>query len=682
MDKKSNNLDNIETFFSEIKEQNGIADLWLKVLQMLQKLDPSLTLNALKVLCIYFSLLDDGNICISLNADKLLQKWKEKWNGLLMVSKKESALTSDIFKETISAGVSDILNKKDSIISADNPFIIKEINNEKWLFASKYFSAKLSIEERIKILFPKYEKNETFEAEKEQIVKYFEKNTYNPKLNKPITLNEEQAEAIVLGRKNNLIITGGPGTGKTTAVCYLLWELLKTPEYSDYNLYLAAPSGKAADRMKESISDSLSDFKPELISENREIFVKLTLTDSRTIHRLLGYNPSTNGFNHNKENQFEENSIFIIDEASMIDIHLFKCLLEAIPDNARVFILGDKDQLPSVQAGAVLGELIMNKKDSLVSLVKSNRFNEDSQVGRLKNELQKPSELPENMEKFGVWLKSEKDFTFSKYDKKAATENGMEENPVYLYEVQDMDKEKQIPSKAEQIKTIALKWSAAFAKDLAVLAKLPEKKTLDVASVKRLWAASNEAKILCAERDGIRGVEGLNKIISECVCKEHHIKKDDDGYFVGQLLILTSNQKMFRLYNGDCGVVVNFENDTMKYIMIEKKASEEERDTNKELEEGESGIFRFKDFVFYPLYLLPKDSMETAYAITIHKSQGSGYNNIMVLLPEQEGHPLLNRQIVYTAVTRTKGNTYIVASRKTLNYAKKTLIVRDTLIEV
>lgn len=94
----------------------------------------------------------------------------------------------------------------------------------------------------------------------------------------------------------------------------------------------------------------------------------------------------------------------------------------------------------------------------------------------------------------------------------------------------------------------------------------------------------------------------------------------------------------------------------------------------------QQGIFQQGSYIFYPLHLLPKESIETAYAITIHKSQGSGYKSILIFLPEQKGHPLLNRQIAYTAITRTEGSTYIVADYETLECARQTIIKRDTQI--
>ena len=135
-------------------------------------------------------------------------------------------------------------------------------------------------------------------------------------------------------------------------------------------------------------------------------------------------------------------------------------------------------------------------------------------------------------------------------------------------------------------------------------------------------------------------------------------KKENES-FDGQLMILTKNQSYFDLYNGDSGVVVNC--DTRPMLMIKRKGN----------------------FVFYPLSLLPSDSIETAFAITIHKSQGSGYPNIMMFLPTRKGHPLLNRQILYTGVTRTKKESLtIIATPETFKAACETVIERDTGIEL
>ena len=120
----------------------------------------------------------------------------------------------------------------------------------------------------------------------------------------------------------------------------------------------------------------------------------------------------------------------------------------------------------------------------------------------------------------------------------------------------------------------------------------------------------------------------------------------------------------------------------LKYLMVRKELKKDwsQDSTTNERSLSQKGIFQKGSYIFYPLHLLPKESIETAYAITIHKSQGSGYKAILVFLPEQSGHPLLNRQIVYTAVTRTEGSSYIFADYPILEKARSTIIQRDTRI--
>ena len=675
-----------KAIYSQIKEQNGgIQPIWYKVLEMIQdfnKIDeyhPSL-----KLFCIYFSLLDDGNICICLDPDKLLKRWMSKWQGLLLVSDNEVlpedlAQNETLFKEIIEKGIDSIKNDECSkIIGTDKLFVVKEIDNEQWLFATKYFEAKESIENRVKALFSKSEKPYS-ETDKKNIIEYFIKSTVGG-----FRLNDAQAAVIVRGLESNLIVTGGPGTGKTTAICYLLWKLFENGSTCEYNLYLAAPSGKAAERMKESISNSLNNFSDEIKKSSANIVDKLASIESFTIHRLLSYNPKDNKFKYNSENQFDKKSIFVIDEASMIDIQLFRSLLEAIPDEARVFILGDKDQLPSVQAGAVLGELIAQRTGSLVNLTVSQRFNENSQVGRLKEEVNRESTeqkilTEDELKKFGTKIDSPKSFSFSRTTQNFNQTENQDPNPVYFYEFKDFKENKEQISKNEQLNQILKKWSEVFCEDL--VSKSVLERNIGEDNLHNLWKLTNEAKILCAEKQGFRGVWEINEYIAKRVIQQTRVKDDDNGFFVGLPLIITQNQEMFKLYNGDTGIVVSFEGSDAKYLMVEKKTSAEEANapisfSNKDL------VFRIGDFIFYSLTLLPLDSLEKAYSITIHKSQGSGYDNIMVLLPGKEGHPLLNRQIVYTAITRTQKNTYIITSLAALNNAINTQIERDTKISL
>lgn len=661
----------INSFLEKLTQMNALSKVWLKVIDLLGSLQTDISEEALGLFALYFSQLDDGNICIPLDEKLLTQKWNHKWEGLLLIEKKLQQKEEDeeAFEQLIKKSLPQInaTTLPELIGEEAKPFVIYSTEKDgNWLFAAKYFKAKVSIENRIKALM----QHKDIQLSQEEIKKLqasFSAITMTKK-NKPLLLNKEQAEAVIRGQKENLIITGGPGTGKTTVVCFLLWELLKSGGYSDHHIYLAAPSGKAQDRLKESLTSGLEDFIPEELNKHKEIFDKLNSVEAYTIHRLLSYNPATNNFRYNAENRFDDKSIFVIDEASMIDISLFSSLLEAIPDKARLFILGDKDQLPSVQAGAVLGELLAKKTGSVVELVTSNRFKEKSPIGYLKNAMQKDNEvLDEKLLPLSSWEEW-------KTDKKSFSIPEADENPVTTF-----IPETKYAERKKQIEEIIEGWSKAFYENLVTAAKELQdnfsQEKLDL-----LWESGNSARILCAERNGLQGVQDINEEICKSIIQNTKLKlSSSDEYFTGQLLLVTKNHSMFCLYNGDSGIVI--EKNDLKYLMIKKEA-QKDRPQTETSEMQKKGIFREGNYLFYPLHLLPRESLEAAYAITIHKSQGSGYPAILVFLPEQAGHPLLNRQIAYTAITRTKGSTYIFADYETLENARKTVIQRDTLISL
>ena len=703
---------NCENFFELLNDLRGIEATWLKVFATLKNIQKNISKEAECVFYIYFSLLDDGNICISLNEDLLLKKWLTKWKGLLSATfseddaKKYFSETSVFFKETLTKSLplftkENFPNLIKNFSSADSqesfvydkPFVI----DDGYLFASKYHKAGGIIKDRIKKLFSASKDFSGSESDLQNLKKYFEDITGSEN-SKGISLKQNQLEAIIRGQKENLIITGGPGTGKTTVVCYLLWELLKLPEYKNHTLYLAAPSGKAAERLNESIGKSLEHISKTEREKFSDVFEKLNSAQSYTIHRLLSFSPLENAFLYNEKNQFGEKSIFVIDEASMIDISLFGSLLLAIPESARIFILGDKNQLPSVQAGAVLGELLEKKKESVVALKESNRFNDESEIGRLKDALQSDEKTDFSLAHFHDWNEwkscHDENNIFEIPQKASETKN----YPVVTFELTLKD----FFSRRLQIEEIIFSWSKkfynelasekSFAKDIPVFQ--PEESLIP--ALEKLWKNALCARILTAERNGSRGTEEINKKIFSEVIKRNHLDLRSEDYFPGQLLMMTKNQSQFKLYNGDSGVVVtvlkkvddenqNNENQnsgsqkketSLRYLMLKKDLKK-----SGNLKNDFSGVFQIGSFVFYPLYLIPKDAVETSYAITIHKSQGSEYNAVLIFLPEQPGHPLLNRQIVYTAITRTSGSTYIVSSKDALECARKTVIERDTRIE-
>lgn len=712
MDKKILATESLDEFIDALIEMHGLNPLNRYLLNLLFEIKKDIPLQTKKFLALCLSLLDDGNTRISLDDAQFTAVWAKKWNGLVTLrisstdeemSESNFATASD-FDEIISDGIQDILTDdfsaimetRDSDVTSvedefGKPFVLAKRPNGKHLYFTKHFDAKCIIEKSAKKLFKNGRKPAGDEIENcinkiASICKPFANGS-------PFTIKNHQAEAIIRGQTENLVITGGPGTGKTTVVLYILWNLLESnSEMLDWNIYLAAPSGKAADRMRESLIDGLSRIRDEKKTGNNErIFRKLNELESSTIHRLLRFSKSKGGFTFNRDEQFPQKSIFVIDEASMIDIEMFAALLEAIPEGARLFILGDPFQLPSVESGAVLGEILKVKSgtDFSVKLNESNRFDDKSNIGKLAGEIKLVAEtkdsanfIPHKFTGSGA-LANELDGNIS-----SSPDTTKFKDQVFFRRLETDNATLSKKEEDKRIDSFIAEWARDFAKLPELAEDIHPERTgteaddpdhCETARRNEIWQLSLTKRILCAERRGLRGIENINKKVCskiKSLWRAHQksqgeaVEWSDTGYFPGQLLIITKNQEMFKLYNGDTGIVI-FDGNT-PYIMLKKTPSRI----------NDEGTQRRDDFIFYPLSVLPEDAITTAFAITIHKSQGSEYNHVTMFLPTRIGHPLLTNQILYTGVTRAKKSVTIIANDETFKAAVTTVSERDTGISL
>lgn len=632
-------------FYTLLREMRGISLIAEKMHNLLCALQqkPQLSFDAQKLLYIYLSLQEDGNTRIPLNAELLYSKWEQKWNGLV-VQRQEPCPSAEVFLPIIRKGVEDLVAGKYTQIIGEGatPLRLQQTPQCAYLISAKHLEDKNHIESIFKSgFFKESPLDSTAIPQAKEFVHGLLRE------GSPIRFDDRQAEVIARGVSQNLIITGGPGTGKTTVIGFLLWKLFASDaDYLNWNLYMAAPSGKAADRLAESMDDALREISAAARDENPRFVEKLAKASSYTLHRLLKYSVSKGGFTFNSGNPLPEKSIYIIDEASMIDISLFAAFLQALPPsgNFKLFILGDPNQLPSVDAGAVLGNILEFDRNFVVKLIRSNRFNDDSKIGVLAGKIQRGEDVTFEGAPFD---------TYAPYWESTDSVHQL-----------DLDQGQTLSRKEElnAVESLVRKWTKKFYAPLMDLAnsvdpEMPsDKVTPEQRAVReKLWDVANQARILSAERRGNRGVETLNRMVAEA------FGQNASSRFVGQILIFNRNQNEFKLYNGDTGIVVKSDRHAQYFLMLKKQS----------------------EYVFYPLSYFAEDCLEPSFAITIHKSQGSGYPDIMMFLPTRKGHPLLNRQILYTGITRTKKQSLtIIATPETFKSACETVTQRDTGIQL
>ena len=423
------------------------------------------------------------------------------------------------------------------------------------------------------------------------------------------------AVGVAVSRRLSLI-SGGPGTGKTTTVTRLL-ALLVELSVDDSRappplIRLTAPTGKAAARLTESIGQAR-----DKINSRSEVRAAIP-TQATTLHQLLGVIPGRPEFRHHRDNPLQLD-ILVVDEASMIDLFLMSRLLDALPNSVHIIFLGDKDQLASVEAGSVLADICTALdyhyspqqveqlrqmtalslqeysrecgpaiRDSLCLLRKSYRFAADSGIGLLARAINRGDD------------EAIKTFCQSRSD------------DVILV---DMGKDSQL-AKQEMIKQ-AVAGYTPYLQALAQGAPLTEVVTL-----------FDCFQVLCAVRRGPCGVEGLNDAISEAL-QQGGLIKADAPWYPGRPIMISRNDAALGLYNGDIGITFKDEKGALRVALPNPQ-----------------GSLR----VLSPARL---PEHETVFAMTVHKSQGSEFNRVMLVLPESDV-PVLTRELVYTGVTRAK----------------------------
>ena len=419
---------------------------------------------------------------------------------------------------------------------------------------------------------------------------------------------------------NFSVISGGPGTGKTTTVAKLLSMLLL--DTIETKIALVAPTGKAAQRMKESIIGSVRRFEEDSILP-KEVISCLNTLEPMTLHRLLGVKYMTSKFRHNRDNKLEYDCI-VVDEASMVSLPLLSSLFDALNSDTKVILLGDQYQLASVEAGAVLGDIC--------SAFENNSFSRDFVAYH--SRFCSPNNKVQESEKVTPIIQLNRSFRFSPnggIGKISRLINSHDSSVIELLKNPDEE--------------VILTESISDTELLSYSEKLRTS-----SSIEEALRNITSGIILTLQNSGETGQEEINSRLLQL------LTKGTDQFVNYTPIMVLENRYDLSLYNGDTGILYK-EDDTWKASFII---------------EGEIRSF--------PLLLLPK--YQVAFAITVHKSQGSEYSRVATILPQRE-NPLVTTELIYTAITRCKpiqgeekASVVIVGSEKVLQYAIENRVER------
>ncbi len=440
----------------------------------------------------------------------------------------------------------------------------------------------------------------------------------------------QKIACVVALRAKFSIITGGPGTGKTTTLTKLLAVLIKMASADaslgrPLNIILAAPTGKAAARVSESINGAVEKLKVD------EAIKQQMPRKASTLHRLLGSRPNSRQYKYNQHNRLVAD-VVIVDEASMIDLEMMAALLAALPDTASLILLGDKDQLASVEPGSVLGDLchgagglaydqstlawiesyaserlaenplsqgqVYNQQTTV--LQHSYRFNDQSGIGNLA-----------------------KAVNAGDYPKVAAILNAPAEhypdlNPSHIDGKTGWVALQQLVLPEQTVRLAGYGLYRQVIKDKSSYSSVDE----------WAWAVLNAFdtfRVLSPLRRGGWGVEGLNQRIEQWLGQQ----SNSQAWYEGRPVMVTSNDYGLGLMNGDIGIALKDQNNKLRVA------------------------FPAADQQIHWVSPLRLPNVETAYAMTVHKSQGSEFSHVVLVLPDQISQ-VLTRELIYTGITRAK----------------------------
>ena len=447
--------------------------------------------------------------------------------------------------------------------------------------------------------------------------------------------------------KNFSVIAGGPGTGKTYTVTKLLAALLILAKKENSNnklaIALVAPTGKAAQRLTESINYAIAGFADVI---DKEILDDIP-SNAQTIHRLLGVIPNSPNFRHHQNNLLDYD-VILIDEVSMVDLPMMTRIFRALKPTTKVILLGDADQLPSVAVGSVLADIAPRphkgySQSNYHYLTQVCQIDEQQLIKAFNKATVDNSD---GVSDYLSYLMKSRRFDGEGGIGKLATnviESDVEQSWQLLTEHQgnSPDSNSQLSLVNGELKT----W-------LTPLIKQYYQRISACQSIEEAFELLAKFRVLCVTRQGEFGVEAINQLIQEMIVGRATFNQQKQNYH-GMPIMISENDYKLGLFNGDIGLLWSVETNTSSNSMqlmafFEQSISEKNVQKEKHIKQDKLTIAAYKSIL---PSRLPK--FETVYAMTIHKTQGSEFDHVAMVLPKGDS-PLLSRELLYTGITRAK----------------------------
>ncbi|NQT11081.1 MAG: exodeoxyribonuclease V subunit alpha [Desulfobacteraceae bacterium] len=573
------------------------------------------------VLTAMFSALQEGSLCLNIDKNSLSDKLQ-----LFMESKKAKQISAQFLSGFAENRYNNLIAKN---IDTYLPLIVYESKEKKLLYFQKFFFHETRLKHRLKVFLQAKESCKLSGKKEKEILREL------------VEKDQDQVKALRLALGSQFaIISGGPGTGKTSVMVNILRCFVRAG-IEPKQIILAAPTGRAAQRMTEAVHSQINSIKTPCPED-----IELLNLSGSTLHRILQYKTRSHDFHYRDTNPLPA-SVVIIDEVSMVDVVMMERFLRAIdPAKTRLVLLGDKDQLPSVEAGAVFAEMIPDEtkdnifKDRLIVLKKVYRSGANLlHLAKQINQGKCPEYAPVSLNsalllKEDSWAFVLPDDNINKWKKQLRL--WVEHH--YLGRINKDNK---------SYKELILE---AVKLDADSLASSDDEQNI----LNQIFSGIEKARILTLLRKGVYGCSWINGIIAQYLSFElEPLTRMRNDIFSGAVIMITQNDYSKKLFNGDVGVIIK--NVDGNYRVFFK---------------------RFGSYIFFDIDFLPK--WEPGFAVTVHKSQGTEFDDVLLVLPDNESHRLLTREIIYTGITRAKKRVILYGIEPAFKIALQRKIERES----